>query len=221
MAEATLDTSTDQPDPAELAALRDAARQIDRAHMQQIGGLHFAMVMGAITMWGAAVVWAQSTGWALAEFAAVANALVLAYILSSTIHEWGHFTGARLSGSVSPVFEAPKRHFFMFNFPIDQNDTRQFLWMSWGGILAPWVAVLLALIFVPLALTSGAVLVATLISRAVAVSAFEVPVARGTAVSGDPGGELGKATKGGGLPWSRKVGYAAGAASFVLIWIAT
>ena len=83
MAEATLD-------PKQAAALADAARLIDRTRMKQIGSFHFAMAMGALTLWGAAVAWAQTTGWALAEFAAVANAFVAALVLVPIVHEWGH-----------------------------------------------------------------------------------------------------------------------------------
>ncbi|MCS5618817.1 MAG: hypothetical protein NZ808_03080 [Myxococcota bacterium] len=212
MAEATMDAN-------ELAALKDAAKAFDRARMKQIGSFHFAMVMGALTMWGAAETWAQVTGWAVANFVAVANAVVAGVVISSTIHEWGHFTGARLSGSESPVFEKPKGHFFMFNFPIDQNDKEQFAWMSWGGILAPWVPVILALILLPFGTLSGQVLFATLVTRAVGAGAFEVPIVRAVAEGGEPSAELGKATTTGRLPWSRNVGIVAGAACFALVWL--
>lgn len=211
MAEATLDT--------DHAALQDAARALDRARMQQIGSFHFALVMGALTLWGAAETWAQVTGWGIAQLAAVANAVVAGFVIASTTHEWGHFAGARLAGAVSPVLEEPRRHFFMFDFAMDQNDARQFLSMSWGGILAPWGAVLLVLLFVPLSIASGAVLCATLVWRAAAAGAFEVPVVLGTRRGGDPGAELGKRVAEGGLPWSRKVGAVAGAAWLALIWL--
>ncbi len=213
MAEATID-------PGEVAALKNAARDFERARILQIGGFHFAMVMGALTMWGAAQTWAQVTGWAVAEAAAVANAVVAAFVIASTIHEWGHFAGARLSGAVSPVFEAPRRHFFLFDFPMDQNDTRQFVWMSWGGILAPWLAVLFVLAFVPLGILSGKVLLATFVMKAVATAVFEGPVVMAAARSGDPAGELGKQVRAGGLPRGRRVGTMVGAAFFVLLWIA-
>lgn len=215
MAESTIDANH----AAEVAALQDAARQIDRARMLQIGSFHFALVMGALTLWGAAVTWAQVTDSAVAHFAAVANALVAGFVIASTVHEWGHFAGARITGSVSPVFEAPKRHFFLFDFPMDQNDVHQFTWMSWGGILAPWIPVVLVAIFVPLDQTSGAVLLATLVFKAVAIAGFEVPVVLRTARSGEPGAELGRRAREGGLPRSRRVGAVVGAACFALLWL--
>ena len=160
-AEATLETDA-QPTP-DPAALRAFAAKLDKANMKKIGAFHFAMVMGALTLWGAAVAWAQTTGWVLAELAAVANAVIAGTVISSTLHEWGHFTGARLSSAPSPVLEEPRNHFFMFDFKMADADVRQFTWMSWGGILVPWVLVLGAAILVPLELTSGAALFATLV----------------------------------------------------------
>lgn len=215
MAEATLDAN-----PAEAAALEEAAREFDRARMKQIGGYHFAMVMGALTLWGAAATWAEVTGWALAEFAAVANALVAGFVIPSVLHEWGHFAGARLSGAASPVFDEPRRHFAMFDFQMDKNDDRQFAWMSWGGILAPWGVVLLAALFVPLSATGAAVLLATFVFKAVAASVFEVPVVLRAARSGNPGAELRQQATSGGIPRSRRIGALAGVACFALLRVA-
>ena len=108
----------------------------------------------------------------------------------------------------------------MFDFPIEENDSRQFVWMSWGGIIAPWVVVLLALIFVPLSITSGAVLLATLVSRAVGVAVFEGPIAQAVSKGGDPTEALTKSVTGGGLAKGGKFGTIAGIALFALLWIA-
>lgn len=215
MAEATFDA--DQA--AEIAALKDAARQFERARLKQFGAYHFAMVIGALTLWGAAQTWALVTHWSIAEFAAIGGALVAGFVIPSTLHEWGHFAGARLSGAKSPVLDQVKRHYFMFDFPIEENDTRQFSWMSWGGILAPWIVVLLAAIFVPLSLTSGAVLFATLISRAVAVSAFEFPIVQAVGDGADPNAELTQRVKGGSLDRAGKLGNAVGIGCFALVWL--
>ncbi len=217
MAEATMEIET--PDAAELAKLKEAARAFDRARMKKIAGYHFALVMGALTLWGAAEIWAQSTGWALARFVAVANALVAGVVIPSTLHEWGHFVGARIAGSASPVLDAPRDHFFMFDFKMDENDPEQFGWMSWGGIVTPWLVVLLAAILVPVEITSGAALFATLVSQAVAVSVFEVPIAQAAARTGEPGRALSERVVGGGLDKSRRIGTAVGVVLFLLFWL--
>jgi hypothetical protein len=103
---------------------------------------------------------------------------------------------------------------------MDKNDTHQFTWMSWGGILAPSLAVLLALIFVLLSLLGGKVLLATLVMKAVATAVFEVPIVLAAAQSGEPAAELGKSVAAGTLPRSRKVGTVAGAVCFAMLWMA-
>ncbi|NNL67581.1 MAG: hypothetical protein HKP30_15130 [Myxococcales bacterium] len=216
MAEAT----TDPAKADEAAELKELAAQLDRARMIQIGSFHFAMLMGVITLWGAAETWLQVTGWGIARFASVGTALVAAFVLTSVVHEWGHFAGARRSGAVSPVLEEVRRHFFMFDFAMDRNDTRQFVWMSWGGILAPWLVILLVVLFVPLGTLGAQVLLATLLARAVSIAVFEAPIALAAADGGDPGAELGKAVAGGGLAHGRKVGTAVGVGFFLLLWLA-
>lgn len=207
------------PDAAEAANLEQLARDLDRARLKQIGGYHFVFVIGALTLWGAAQTWAEASGLGIASFAAIGAALIAGTVLTSTIHEWGHFAGARLSGAVSPALEEPRRHFFMFDFPIDQNDLRQFSWMSWGGILAPWLNVLAVLLFVPLGTLSACVLLATLLSRSISIAVFEAPVVQAAQESGEPAAELGKRVAAGGLDRGRSVGMAAGFVAFAILWL--
>ncbi|MDJ0853332.1 MAG: hypothetical protein QNK04_33620 [Myxococcota bacterium] len=196
------------------AADPELARQMDRAHLKSVATLHFVMVMGALTLWGAADAWAEASGWALAHAAALANAVIAGLVIANTLHEWGHFAGARLSGSASPVMEKPVKYFFMFNFPFEQNDSRQFAWMSWGGILTPWLLVLLVALLVPIDTASRALLLAVFVTRAVQVSVFEVPVVQRASRGGDPREELGRQLEA-GFATSRYVGLAVGA----LVWI--
>jgi hypothetical protein len=92
--------------------------------------------------------------------------------------------------------------------------------MSWGGILAPWLPVLLIAVLVPLDRISSMVLLATLFARAVSVAVFELPIVLRTSRSGEPGAELGKRLTEGGLPSSRLLGGAAGVACLMLLLIA-
>lgn len=213
-AEATIENDA-QPNP-DPAALRAFAAKLDRANMKKVGALHFAMVMGALTLWGAAETWAQTTGWLIAGFAAVANAVIAGTVIASILHEWGHFAGARLSDAPSPVLDAPRDYFFMFDFKMADADLRQFTWMSLGGILTPWVLVLLALFLVPIGLTSGAALVATLLAKAVAASHFEVPIVRDADQCGDHRAAFQRGIEG-GLDKSGRVGNLTGLAAFVLL----
>ena len=187
----------------------------DRAHLKNVGAIHLAMLVGALTLWGAADTWAVASGWGLAWAIAIANALIAAYVVAGVLHEWGHFAGARLSGSWAPAHAKPIRYFFMFNFSFERNDTRQFLWMSLGGILMPWVLVLVTPLLVPIDNVSRAALLAAFVTRAVQVSVFEVPVVWRTWQGGEPRQELGRQL-GHGFGTSRYAGIAVG----VLVWLA-
>jgi hypothetical protein len=194
----------------------DAAvdREKDRANLKNVATIQFVMVMGALTLWGAADAWASTSGWGIAWAAALANAVIAATVIASTLHEWGHFTGARLAGAVSPVLKKPARYFFMFNFPFESNDKRQFLWMSLGGIIVPWLLVLLTPLLLPIDNPSRAMLLAVFVTRAVQVTAFELPVVLRTQSGGDPREELGRELEN-GFRKSRYVGVAVGA----VVWL--
>jgi hypothetical protein len=196
------------------AAARERRKEL--ASLRRTGALHFAMVTSAITLWGAADAWAVASGWGLAWAVAVANALVAAAVVTGVVHEWAHYAGARLAGAAARVFEEPVRYFFLFDFCFERNDRRQFLWMSWGGILAPWLLVLLTALCVPIDNASRAMLVAAFVARAVQIGVFEVPVALRTAQGAEPRAELGRRVKAGGLVHARWLGLAAGA----LVWLA-
>jgi hypothetical protein len=189
-------------------------REQDLANLRRVAALHFVAVMGALTLWGAADAWAASSGWGLAWATALANAVIAGTVIASTLHEWGHFAGARLSGSVAPVLEKPVRYFFMFDFSFEHNDRRQFVWMSLGGILAPWLLVLLIGLLVPIDNASRGLLLAVFVGRAVQVSLFEVPVVSRTYQGGEPREELVRQLKA-GFQTSRYGGLAAGA----LVWL--
>lgn len=203
---------------AEPTVMDSAAGKRDRARMKRIGSLHLTMVMAALTLWGAAETWAQVTGWGIAQVASCVNAVIGAWLISSTLHEWGHLAGARISGARSPMLAEPVRHFFVFDFKTKENDVRQFIWMSWGGILVPWVLVALAMYAVPLTSIGGVVFLGTFIARAVSVSVFEVPVVRRVERSGDPIREL-ERQLGSGFVKSRYAGAVAGVVSFLVIRI--
>jgi hypothetical protein len=189
-------------------------REKDLANLRSVAGIHFVLVMGALTLWGAADAWATVSQWAIAWVAAIANAVIAGYVIAGTLHEWGHFAGARLAGAVAPVKEKPVRYFFMFDFPFEQNDERQFLWMSLGGILVPWILVLHTVLLVPIDNASRAMLLAVFVTRAVQVSVFEVPVVVRTVNGGEPRQELVRQLQA-GFGTSRYVGLAVGA----LVWL--
>ena len=93
----------------------EARRERDRERLKKNALRHGAALLAAITLWGAADYWASGSGLVLAESVSLLNAIFAGALIAYVLHEWGHFTGARLSGAVSPVMKEPVS-FFMFTF---------------------------------------------------------------------------------------------------------
>ncbi len=183
--------------PGDRDPASDTAR--DRARLKQMAFWHGTGVVAAFTLFGAAHSWAMLSGWSLAVVVSVAAAVVAGMALSSLFHEWGHFSGARLSGAVSPVLKKPHKLFFMFRFDMAANSVRQALWMSWGGLTGSWGLVLLVALLVPMDSWASAALLATVLGRAVNASTFEVPVILRTRRSGEFEQELNAQLNGPGI----------------------
>jgi hypothetical protein len=182
MSEMNSDTeSTPQGEYSEEAGRKHR----DRARLKKIGTRHAMIVLAAFTIWGAADAWAISSGWFLAEVIALLNAVFAATIIAYTAHEWGHFSGARISGAISPVVKEPVG-FFMFTFKDKLNSQGQFLSMSAGGQIANWSLAILMLILLPLDTWSQALFFATTVAIAVSVSVFEVPIMNRVMYGDDP-----------------------------------
>ena len=147
----------------------------DRERLKKVGAKHAATVLAAITIWGSADYWANGSGLLLAEIIAFLNALFVGVIIASIAHEWGHFSGARITKSVSPVMKDPVS-FFMFSFKDELNTREQFLAMSVGGPTANWLLVIGLFLLLPLDTWSQALLLATTFGIAVSVCVFEIPV---------------------------------------------
>ena len=186
----------------------------DRARLEQIALRHSAIVLAALTLWGASDSWALSSGWLLAETVSILNAVFAGTVIAYIAHEWGHFAGARVSGSISPVLKEPVS-FFMFNFKDKLNTQGQFLSMSVGGPLANWSLFVLVLILLPLNTWSQATLLATTFAIATSVSVFEFPVINAVMYGEKPAETISKRQReSGNTP--RTAGIIAGAALWIL-----
>ena len=186
----------------------------DRSRLKQIALRHSAIVLAALTLWGASDSWALSSGWLLAEAVSILNAVFAGTVIAYIAHEWGHFAGARVSGSISPVLKEPVS-FFMFNFKDKLNTQGQFLSMSVGGPLANWSLFVLVLILLPLNTWSQATLLATTFAIATSVSVFEFPVINAVMYGEKPAETISKRQReSGNTP--RTAGIIAGAALWIL-----
>ncbi len=92
------------------------------------------------------------------------------------VHEWGHWIGARVRGSVT---QWPDRitSLFLFRFDCVRNSRSQFLWMSCGGFIASALAVAFLVYALPFDRLAGQAALTLTVLGVVATFVLEVPTA--------------------------------------------
>ena len=190
------------------------ARVPDNVRLLNAVKYHGLAFLGAITLWGAADAWAQTSGLYVATIISVLNAFAAGSIISILFHEWGHFIGARLARSYSPMVPKPAGA-FIFGFNFEKNTNDQFLSMSLGGPIANWLLVLLVFALIPMDSAGRAMLLAVTLANAISVCVFELPIVKRTMDGGDPESELNAGLSNGSGDKGKVWGYGVGA----LVWL--
>lgn len=121
-------------------------------------------------------------GWPL--YLAVTWSALCGIALSHIIHEWGHFLGALLSGSVLSI--KPAVHPLFFDFGYEFNTPGQFLTLGAGGLLGNVSLLLVLLLAVPPGTPVATGLLAAVAGQLVFVLVLELPVSLGVRAGGDP-----------------------------------
>jgi len=99
------------------------------------------------------------------------------------LHEWGHFLGARATGSViKPA--ASLTALFSFSFDSQRNSLRHFLAMTFGGWLGTALAVLVAYACLPDELLATRVARGLVLVSVLLVAVTEIPLLARALVSG-------------------------------------
>ena len=190
------------------------ARIPDSTRLYNAIKYHGLALLGAITLWGAADAWVQTSDLYVATIISVLNAFAAGSIMSTIFHEWGHFAGARVAGSYSPM--VPKvTGAFIFGFNFKKNTSDQFLSMSLGGPIGNWLLVLLVFTFVPMDSAGRVMLLAVVLANAISVCVFELPIIKRTMDGGDPESELNAGLADGSGDKGKVWGYGIGA----LLWL--
>ncbi len=107
--------------------------------------------------------WAVNSGLLYAIYGSAIVGFILCYKMTIYVHEWGHFTGARLFGAVAPTASLFSPN--VFNFDMLENSSRQFLAMSLGAHVFDIAFTVLLLLILPdttpgmIGFQAGAVLV--------------------------------------------------------------
>jgi hypothetical protein len=147
----------------------------DGKRLVNAGTRHGLVALGLFLGFAAADSWYQVTGLGLASALSVITALVAGAWLSSIFHEWGHFAGARVAKSYSPIVP-DVRGIFMFGFNHSKNTRNQFISMSLGGSVANWLLVIVVFTLIPMDSLGRGALLAMVFAKAVSVLMFEIPI---------------------------------------------
>ncbi len=186
----------------------------DWKRFKHVATYHGIAALALVTLWAAADTWYLATDLLIANIISILNALVAGSFLASLFHEWGHFSGARISKSYSPIVREVKNQ-FMFGFNFEKNNTRQFLAMSIGGPIGNWLLVILVILLVPIDNPGRVTLLAMTVAKAISVCIFEIPIILRTISGGDPQSELDTQLGNGSGDRGQVIGYIGGA----LLWL--
>lgn len=172
-------------DRGERRALARPVATSDESSLALVALRDVAAFAVLLSLFGAADTWARTTGLVLAQCVVVLDGLLIGATSAALLHEWGHFLGARLGGGHSPI--KPIASFpQVFDFDYKNNDAKSFRWMSVGGSVGNWGAVLLFGVALPLGSIGPDALVSGAVAFSVFTSCVEFPVIR-KAARGMPG----------------------------------
>jgi hypothetical protein len=141
-----------------------------------LGGLRgVGLAAGLLSLFAAADSWAAITEGRLAQGLSVVDGLLVGAALSALSHEWGHFGGARFSGSKTPLlpFSAFPQ---LFNLDLVKCEGSHFMGMSLGGNIAHWLLFVALLLGLPLATSGQVALLSGSFGFGVFASSIELPV---------------------------------------------
>ena len=156
-----------------FAAMKVAEK--DEASIWVVALRDIALASALLTLFGAADTWARTSYLGIAKWVSVIDGLLVGAVFSALLHEWGHFLGARLGGGHSPlkpIGALPQ----VFDFDYKHNDARSFQWMSLGGSIGNWGAVLLLAWAIPVVEAGPAALVSGALGFSVFTAFVEWPV---------------------------------------------
>jgi len=117
-------------------------------------------------------------------YLAAAWAFITGLILSHIIHEWCHYFGAVLGRSALTL--KPRVHPLFFDFEFDHNAPRQFLFLSFGGLIGN--VILLGILTLPQGPHSLVMIsmLSAVAGQLVFVLILELPVSLGVLAGRDP-----------------------------------
>lgn len=152
--------------------------------------MHLGVALALFTLWAATDTWYLITGFGIAKALYLTVAAITGAVLTTLIHEWSHFLGARLAGARHAV---PDRFgLFVYDFNFDANSLHHFNVMSIAGQIGSWASVLFLWNALPMDTPGRVMLVGGAVASAIFAGMIELPVLKRSQASEDPLGELAK-----------------------------
>ena len=151
-----------------------------------------AIALAVLSIWAAADTWYLVSGLGFALAISVLDAIFVGYILGALFHEWGHYTGAKLSGASAPRVKPKGTSLFRFNFDMATNTQRQFHWMSFGGWIFHWGLLAILVLAIPFDSIGRIALVSSVFGFILYATFIETGILRKTLGGSDPAETLGQ-----------------------------
>ncbi|MCX2981996.1 hypothetical protein EYC98_14125 [Halieaceae bacterium IMCC14734] len=188
---------TEQPATAEAAPEQTTAASAtlqltDSQKLIKHGLIQGSIALAAFSMWAATDAWLAVTQLPLANLLSILTAIIAGVTVSTVIHEWFHFAGAKLGGSRYTI--PTQTGFFVYDYNYADSSVRQFYIMSLAGQLGSVVAIVGFYTLIPLDTSGRFMLLAAAIGSALFGGAIEWPVMLRTRHSHNPLAELSKIT---------------------------
>jgi hypothetical protein len=153
-------------------------------------GVQFGAALLAFTLWAAADSWYLLSGLNAAALLSLITALLAGLAVTTVVHEWAHYLGARYAKA--QYKPAKRAGFFIFDYDFAANNLAQFRSMSLAGQFGSWLAVGLIYLSIPTDNPGRIMLLSAAIGAAIYAGYIELPVIRRAQLSGDPLAELSK-----------------------------
>jgi hypothetical protein len=180
--------ASDEQEAPRNAGVTRQAFSSRRLRLAKLAGTHSLVFLLALSLFAAADSWSVVTGLGLASLLSVITGALAGVTITTLVHEWFHFAGARYSGA---AYEIPaKQGLFLYDWDFSSNSVRQFLLMSIAGTVGGVLAVILLSFAVPADSWGRAALRGGAYASVVYAAVIEWPVIRRTRHSGEPLTEL-------------------------------
>ena len=183
-----MDNTTMKEDAAKISPPPPAKSRGMR--LARLASTHALVFVVALSLFAAADSWSTVTGLGIATVLCVVTGALAGITITTLVHEWFHYLGARYSGAAYDIPD--KQGLFLYNWDFTHNSVRQFLMMSVAGSVGGILALSILWTSVPADSWGRAALQGGAIASVVFAAYIEWPVIRRVRISRDPLAQMSK-----------------------------